>query len=75
MIIQRFDPSGEQYFRELPDRLARVVDRWLLELSQPYPIGIGELARKVGSFKLWRYSSGSRVRADRPGNEVSFPIT
>jgi len=51
MIMQRFDPSGEQYFRELPDRLARVVDRWLLELSQPYPIGIGELARKVGSRK------------------------
>jgi len=41
VIIRRFGPNGEQFLHELPDRLARAVERWQLELGRPYPIGIG----------------------------------
>lgn len=41
VIMRRFGPSGEQFLRGLPDRLAQRAERWRLVLGPPYPVGIG----------------------------------
>jgi len=41
VIMRRFGPSGEQFLRELPDRLAQQAELWHLVLGPPYPVGIG----------------------------------
>ncbi len=41
VIMRRFGPSGEQFLRELPDRLAQRAEQWHLVLGLPYPVGIG----------------------------------
>jgi len=41
VIMRRFGPSGEQFLRELLDRLAQQAEQWHLVLGPPYPVGIG----------------------------------
>lgn len=40
-VARRFGPSGAQFIRDLPRRVADIAAVWDLTLGQPLPIGIG----------------------------------
>lgn len=74
VITRRFGPSGEQFLRELPDRLAQQAELWHLVLGPPYPVGIGgylvQTERSDGSAAVLKLPPTGAEQA--PANQLEM---